>query len=163
MMRADLLIEFLVSHFFNSYFSPHLGHNASLSLFYRSHVDTWWVVWVKPESIILTCNVGETYYPLSLRFPLGCLYLIQRWDILGHHYDIGRWTDENFPWLYTPSFLPQDYHWFSCPDFFHINRRNTSLCRTSNIIRFLSVWMFITCKTRLVVCVNIRWGEGWGC
>ena len=40
---------------------------------------------------------------------------------------------------------------------------NTGLWYTSNIIRFLSVWLFSTIKANLAVGANVRWGEGgWG-
>ena len=46
--------------FYPILFYPILVHNGEMRLLYCSHADTWWVICVKPESIIPTWSVVET-------------------------------------------------------------------------------------------------------
>ena len=67
--------------------------------------------------------------------------------------------DEEVPWWFTPSFLPQYDHWVSCLCFLHIYRIYIELFYTYNLIWFLSVWLLSTSKESVVVGAIIWWGE----
>ena len=140
-------------------FSPILGYNVTLSLLYRSHVDTWWGVWVQPEFIILTSSVGDTYHPLSFHQPTSCLDLTKDKDSTGPNFVICSLTYDEVLWQYTHSILPHNNHWFGFPALFHLYTRNIGLFYKFNHIYFISVWHFSTCKEILVVCTLFYWGE----
>ena len=158
-MWDAFLQHLLVLHFFQLIlFYPILSKNVALRLNYQSHVYTLRWIRVVPKSIIITWDLCDTYHPLYLNIPLGCLDFLKVQNSTGPEGYIRGFPEKYVEWRLHTSL--HDDHWVSFPDFFHLCRRNNDLCYRLYITRFPTIVHFSSHKERLVVCSFFSIGEG---
>ena len=82
---------------------------------------------------------------------------------MGHGGVICSLSEEEVPWWLHPSLLYYYYHWVSCPDFFHLCRRNGIFSHQLYLIIFPAFGNFSNCKAILLVrAFGRRWKGGEG-
>ena len=149
------LQNLLALHFFHFIF-----FSLIISLHIWSHLDTWKQVWVLTESTFFAWGLGDMCHPLYLNLPLGCLCFLKRQESMGPEGVICSCPGEEVPWWSQPSLLPQDDHWVSCPNLFHIFRHSYVIHYQFYIILFPTFGFLGSFKAILVVCVFVKQVKG---
>ena len=102
-----------------------LRNNVALVLHDRGYVYTKWGVIVMPSEVIVNWVIVDIHNPPTLHVPLYFIDFHKIQDNTGTDGNMCSFLVQEVLWWAHISLLPQDEHWFSCTNLFHIFRCNS--------------------------------------